>query len=79
MDPEAAKHKGIQSPVAGQADILLMLDIEGRQYFGKSLSIMGMGKMADLIFGAANPVIVTSRADSHEAKIMSIALGALLR
>ena len=78
VEPEAAKHKGIQSAVAGQADILLVPNIEAGNILGKALVYMGPGKIAGLILGAAKPVIVTSRADSHEAKIISIALGALL-
>ncbi|XER06482.1 Phosphate acetyltransferase [Sporomusa rhizae] len=74
---EAAKHKGISSPVAGMADILITPDIEAGNMLGKSLVYIANGKIAGLILGAAKPVVVTSRADSYEAKIMSIALGAL--
>lgn len=76
--PEAAQHKGITSPVAGVADILVTPDIEAGNILGKSMVYMAKGKIAGLVLGAAKPVIVTSRADSFEAKIMSIALGALL-
>ena len=75
---EAAKHKGIISSVAGQADILLVPTIEVGNALGKSTMYFAKGKMAGLILGAAKPVVVTSRADSHEGKILSIALGALL-
>lgn len=75
---EAAKHKGITSPVAGQADILLVPTIEVGNALGKSTMYFAKGKMAGLILGAAKPVVVTSRADSYEGKILSIALGALL-
>ena len=75
---EAAKHKGIKSPVAGMADILLVPDIEAGNILGKSLVYAAGGRIAGLILGAAKPVVVTSRADSHDAKIMAIALGALL-
>jgi phosphate butyryltransferase len=75
---EAAKHKGINSPVAGMADILVTPDIEAGNMLGKSLVYIANGKIAGLILGAAKPVVVTSRADTYEAKIMSIALGALL-
>jgi len=76
--PEAARHKGIISPVAGVTDILVTPDIEAGNILGKSLVYMAKGKIAGLVLGAAKPVIVTSRADSFEAKVMSIALGALL-
>ncbi|HWR08656.1 phosphate butyryltransferase [Sporomusa sp.] len=75
---EAAQHKGINSPVAGMADILVTPDIEAGNMLGKSLVYIANGKIAGLILGAAKPVVVTSRADTYEAKIMSIALGALL-
>lgn len=75
---EAAKHKGIKSPVAGVADILLVPTIEVGNVLGKSLIYFAGARMAGLILGAAKPVIVTSRADSHESKVMSIALGSLL-
>lgn len=78
INPEAAKHKGIISPVAGQADILVTPDIEAGNMLGKSLVYIAKGKIAGLILGAAKPVVVTSRADTYEAKLMSIALGALL-
>lgn len=75
---EAAKHKGIKSPVAGVADILVTPDIEAGNILGKSLVYIAKGRMAGLILGAAKPVVVTSRADTYEAKLMSIALGTLL-
>jgi phosphate butyryltransferase len=75
---EAARHKGIKSPVAGLADILLVPTIEVGNVLGKSLIYFAKARMAGLILGAARPVIVTSRADTHESKVMSIALGALL-
>lgn len=75
---EAAKHKGITSPVAGAADILVVPDIEAGNMLGKSLVYFAGGRMAGLVLGAAKPVIVTSRADTYEGKILSIALGSLL-
>ncbi|MCX7780449.1 MAG: phosphate butyryltransferase [Negativicutes bacterium] len=75
---EAAKHKGIKSPVAGLADILVVPTIEVGNALGKSLIYFAGARMAGLILGAAKPVVVTSRADTHESKVMSIALGALL-
>jgi phosphate butyryltransferase len=75
---EAAKHKGIHSPVAGLADILVVPDIEAGNMLGKSLLYFAGGRMAGLVMGAAKPIVVTSRADTHEAKIMSIALSLLL-
>ncbi|HWR38377.1 MAG TPA: phosphate butyryltransferase [Patescibacteria group bacterium] len=75
---EAARHKGIKSPVAGRADILLVPDIEAGNVLGKAMMYAAGGRSAGLILGAAKPVVVTSRADSHDVKILSIAMGALL-
>lgn len=78
ISPEAANHKGIKSPVGGKADILVTPDIVAGNILGKSLVYIAKGKIAGLVLGAAKPVVVTSRADTYEAKLMSIALGALL-
>ncbi len=78
ISAEAAKHKGINSLVAGYADILLVPDIEAGNILGKSLVYMAGGRIAGIIMGATKPVIVTSRADTYEAKMMSLALGVLL-
>lgn len=78
VSPEAAQHKKIVSPVAGSADILVVPNIEVGNILGKSLLYFAQARMAGLILGASRPVIVTSRADSHASKVMSIALGTLL-
>lgn len=74
---EAAKHKGIESPVAGQADILLMPDIEAGNVLYKSLVFYSQLESASLVYGAKVPVVLTSRADRMETKFNSIALGKL--
>jgi phosphate butyryltransferase len=78
INEEAARHKGIKSPVAGHADILVVPDIQTGNMLGKSLVYFAKGKIAGLIVGAAAPIVLTSRADTHEAKILSIALGSLM-
>ena len=77
VSEEAARHKGITSPIAGKADILLVPNIEVGNVLGKSLVYMGGGKIAGLIVGASKPVVVTSRADTPESKVISIALASL--
>ncbi|SHK26362.1 phosphate butyryltransferase [Tepidibacter formicigenes] len=74
---EAAKHKGIDHPVAGNADILLAPDIEAGNILYKSMVFFGNSKNAGVIVGAKAPVILTSRADNEETKLNSIALGVL--
>lgn len=75
---EAAKHKGIISPVAGEADILLVPNIESGNLLGKSLTYFAGAKSAGVIMGAKCPIVLVSRADTHEAKLNSIALGCLV-
>lgn len=74
---EAAKHKGIHHPVAGYADILLAPDIEAGNVLYKSMVFFAGAKNAGVIVGAKAPIVLTSRADSDEAKLYSIALGVL--
>ncbi|KAB3531282.1 phosphate butyryltransferase [Alkaliphilus pronyensis] len=74
---EAAKHKGINHPVAGYADILMAPDIEAGNVLYKSMVFFAKAKNAGVIVGAKAPVVLTSRADSDEAKLYSIALGVL--
>lgn len=78
ISAEAAAHKGIKSSVAGCVDVLLVPDIVAGNILGKSLMYFAKAKMAGLVLGAARPVVVTSRSDTHEGKVLSIALGALL-
>ncbi len=78
VSEEAARHKGIVSPVAGKADVLVVPDIEAGNMLGKSLVYFGGCRIAGLLMGAAKPVVVTSRADSAESKLLSIALGVVL-
>ncbi|ACB85912.1 bifunctional enoyl-CoA hydratase/phosphate acetyltransferase [Natranaerobius thermophilus] len=77
IDENAAKHKGITSPVAGKADILLVPDIESGNLLGKSITFLGGGTMAGMVVGAQVPIVLTSRADSVRSKMTSMALGAL--
>ncbi len=71
---EAAHHKGIADPNAGHADILLVPAIEVGNVFYKSMVFMARAKNAGVIVGAKAPVVLTSRADSDETKLNSIAL-----
>ncbi len=78
LSVEAAKTKKITGPVAGKADILLMPNIEAGNVMYKTLAFTTDSKSGALVVGTAAPVIVTSRADSHETKMNSIALAALV-
>ncbi len=78
VSEESAKIKGISSPVAGNADMLLVPDIESGNFVGKVLLYMTGGKGAGVILGARKPIVLTSRFDSMETKLLSIALGAVV-
>lgn len=78
ISPEAARHKGIANPLAGHADILLVPNIETGNAFYKALVFMAGAKNAGVIVGAKAPVVLTSRADSDEAKLNSIALALMI-
>nr|WP_257029185.1 phosphate butyryltransferase [Neobacillus niacini] len=70
----AAEHKGIQSEVAGRADILLVPAIEVGNVLYKSLIYFAKAKVGAVIAGAKAPIVLTSRADSAESKLYSLAL-----
>ncbi|QPA33214.1 phosphate butyryltransferase [Thermaerobacillus caldiproteolyticus] len=70
----AAEHKGIDSEVAGQADILLVPNIETGNVLYKSLIYFANAKVGAVIAGAKAPIVLTSRADSAESKLYSLAL-----
>ncbi len=78
ISTKAAKVKGVKSPVAGKADILLVPDIEAGNLLGKALVYGCGGVAAGVVMGARKPIVLTSRADSAETKLLSIALGAVL-
>jgi phosphate acetyltransferase len=71
---QSAKHKGIASEVAGDADILLAPDIEAGNMIAKQLTFLGNSDAAGLVLGARVPVILTSRSDNLRTRLMSIAL-----
>lgn len=74
VSPHAALAKGIDSEVAGQADILLVPSIEVGNALYKSLMYFARAKVGAVIAGAGAPIVLTSRADSAESKLYSLAL-----
>jgi len=74
----AAKVKKIDSPVAGQADILLVPDLEAGNMLAKSLSFMAEADAAGIVLGARIPIVLTSRADSLTTRLASCAVAALV-
>lgn len=78
ISAEAAKIKNFKSEVAGDSDILIVPTIEMGNGIGKSLTYFANSKSAGVIMGAKAPVVLVSRADDHEAKLNSIALGSII-
>lgn len=74
----AARTKGIASPVAGQADILVVPDLESGNMLAKQLMYMGDAASAGIVMGAKVPVVLTSRADSRQSRIASCAIALML-
>ncbi len=74
---ESAEHKGIISDVAGDADLLLFPNIESGNVIYKALSYFANARLAAVILGAKAPIVLTSRADSEDAKLNSILLAAV--
>ena len=77
IDPQAARIKGIQSPVAGRAQILLVPDLEAGNMLAKNLIYLAKADSAGLVLGARVPIVLTSRADSVRSRMASCAVAVL--
>jgi phosphate butyryltransferase len=77
-DPESMRIKKVDTPVAGQADILLFPSLESCNPFYKGLMLFGKGELAGLIQGTTKPVVVMSRSESEQSKYYCIALSCLM-
>ena len=75
---EAAHHKGVKGEVAGKADIIMLPNIETGNVMYKTLTYASNSRNGGLLVGTSAPVILTSRADSFETKVNSIALAAVV-
>lgn len=78
VSKEAATIKGFDSKVSGDVDIILAHTIEVGNGIGKTFTYMAGAKSAGIVMGAKVPIVLTSRSDSHESKLYSIAYGALI-
>jgi phosphate butyryltransferase len=76
VSPEAVKHKKVESPVAGQADILIFPNIEAGNAVVKAMTNIGGCIFGGVIMGASAPIVLTSRSDSDISKLYSIARAA---
>jgi phosphate acetyltransferase len=77
ISKEAAAMKGIVSPVAGDADILLVPDLEAGNMLAKELTFLANADAAGIVLGARVPIMLTSRADSVRARLASAAIAAI--
>jgi len=77
FDAEAARHKGVESQIAGDVDLLIFPNIETGNVLGKSWLHFNKAKWAGIILGASHPVVLGSRSDTAEIKLNSIALAHL--
>lgn len=77
VDAEAARIKGITSPVGGNADILIMPNIEAGNIFGKMLVYYCHYRIAHVVMGTKVPILIPSRADEGETKMLCIAMAVL--
>jgi phosphate acetyltransferase len=79
ISPDAARIKGIKSPVAGQAQILVVPDLEAGNMLAKNLTFLSNADAAGIVLGARVPIILTSRADNVRTRMASCAVAVLLR
>ncbi|MBB94377.1 MAG: enoyl-CoA hydratase [Rhodobacteraceae bacterium] len=77
MDLGAARTKGIRSPVAGMAEVLIVPNIDAGNMLAKQLAVVSHAEGAGLVLGASVPIILTSRADDDMARLASCAVAAL--
>ncbi len=78
LSVEAAEEKGIKSEVAGRAEILVAANIESANSLAKSTTYFANLRLAHVIVGAKVPILIPSRADKKDAKLLSIALGSIV-
>jgi len=78
VSPEAAAIAEARGPVAGHADILVVPDVDTGNMVAKVITFFVRGRMAGVVVGAKVPFVISSRADLHEVKLVSMALGVVL-
>jgi phosphate acetyltransferase len=77
INPDAARIKGIRSPVAGVAQVLVVPDLEAGNMLAKNLTFLANAEAAGIVLGARVPIILTSRADSPRSRLASCAVAAI--
>lgn len=76
LDKEVADIKGFESPVAGDADVILVPNIQVGNVLGKAITVIAKGNMAGFIVGSKVPIVLTSRGSSAREKFLSLVLAA---
>lgn len=77
ISPDAARVKGIVSPVAGRAQVLVVPDLEAGNMLAKNLTFLANAEAAGVVLGARVPIVLTSRADSARSRLASCAVAAI--
>jgi phosphate butyryltransferase len=78
ISAQAAREKGIESPVSGEVDVVVVPDLDSGNILSKNLEYLARAKLAGVVMGAVAPVVLTSRSDPPGARVRSLALAALL-
>ena len=78
VSAEAAAMAGARGPVAGHADIVVVPDVDTGNMVAKVITFFVRGRMAGVVTGAKVPFVISSRADLHEVKLVSMALGVVM-
>lgn len=78
ISAEAAADKGIDSPVSGDVDVVIVPDLDAGNILFKNLEYLASAKVAGVVMGASAPVVLTSRSDPTRARVYSLALAGLL-
>ena len=78
ISPESARIKQARSPIAGKADILIVSSVATGNIAAKAMQYFGKARMAGLVVGAKVPIVINSRADNAETRLLSMALAAVL-
>jgi phosphotransacetylase len=78
ISAEAARDKGIVSPVSGEVDVVVVPDLDAGNILSKNLEYLASAKVAGIVMGALVPVVLTSRSDPPRARVYSLALAGLL-
>ncbi len=77
ISPEAARIKGLTSPVAGRAQIIVVPDLEAGNMLAKNLTFLSHADAAGIVLGARVPIVLTSRADTVRSRLASCAVATL--